>query len=136
VKLRLAVMLFLACCCTYLAAADARRATVGPVLDRSEHLDPLKADLAELGIRADELLGYQDDFFRKPDGSLMYLHLARLFLAPLRLVWGDEHEWLLVVRVEGPVADLDRSRFQKVKTYVGMSLWRRRSGDPAGVTKD
>jgi len=127
---RRAAVLAFACCSTYIAASEAVRTSV--VLDKTgdflELVEPLEADLPGLGIEPDELIGYQDDYFRKPDGSGRFLYLTRLCLAPLRLDYSADHEWLLVVRVEGPVTDLDKSSFQKVREYFGMTLFRRSVG--------
>lgn len=122
---RHAAVLAFAGCCTYLAVADARGAVVKPDTTRRDFralLEPLKNDLVELGLGPDQVLGYRDDDYR----GGMFLHMTRLFLAPVRLESTDEHEWLLVVRVERPVTGLDRSEFQPVRSYPGLTLCRRR----------
>jgi hypothetical protein len=126
---RHAAVLAFAICSAYVAFSEAVRSSV--VEDKTPDflalVEPLKADLPALGIAPDELIGYQDDHSRKPDGSGRYLYLTRLCLAPLRLEFSTDHEWLLVVRIEGPLRDLDKSGLERVKEYFGMTLYRRRA---------
>jgi hypothetical protein len=133
-------MVVFACYCTYDAVSEARATTVRN--DRASEFSglvaPLKSDLAELGIAPDALLGYQDALLARPVGTDVYsglfLHLTRLFLAPLRLVHSTEPEWLLVVRLEGAVPGLDLSGFRRVKRYQGMDLYRRAQVAPPSPT--
>ena len=127
---RRAAVLAFACCGTFIAASEAARTSIDEdkTPEYLELVEPLKADLPGLGIEPDELIGYQDDYFRKPDGSGRYLYLTRLCLAPLRLDYSADHEWLLVVRVERPLTELDKSSFEKVREYFGMTLFRRKPG--------
>ena len=135
-------MVVFACYCTYDAVSEARATTVreDKASGYAEIVAPLKADLAELGIAPDALLGYQDAMLARPVGSdvysALYLHLTRLFLAPLRLVHSTDPEWLLVVRLEGTVPDLDLSGFARVKRYRGMDLYRRGGSAPPPATRE
>jgi hypothetical protein len=138
---RHAAVLVFAGCSAFVAVSEAFRATV--VRDKAPDflalVEPLKADLPALGIAPDALIGYQDDHYAKPDGSGRYLYLTRLGLAPLRLEYGAAHDWLLVVRIAGPLADLDKSGLERVRKYFGMTLYRRRaaaeSAPPSGAGK-
>jgi len=124
---RHAAVLVFACCSAFVVVSEAARSSV--VVDKTPDflalVEPLRADLRGLGIAPDELIGYEDDHHRKPDGSGRYLYLTRLALAPLRLEYGTDHDWVLVVRIERPLTELDKTGLERVKEYFGMTLYRR-----------
>ena len=132
-RVRRAALVAFACYCTYNAVSEARATSVrkDTASDYSRIVAPLKADLSELGIAPDALLGYQDALLGRPVGtdvySGLYLHLTRLFLAPLRLVHSLDHDWVLVMRLEG-APDVDLTGFSRVKHYRGLDLHRRVEG--------
>jgi hypothetical protein len=117
-----------ACGCVLVVAAEALRTELVPERGRYQYaalLEPLKRDLTALGVGAGDVLGYQDDFMHAPGGNQRYLHLTRLFLAPVRLALSSEPEWLLSVCVERPLS-VERTEFELVKEHVGLQLYRRR----------